>query len=230
MFKNKDLILDIRLKLYNMKNLHKFIPQNLRILNIADLDIFSLKYFIDNITDYKFIKNSSLQQLTIRINNTIQKFDEEIKLIFAKLFNINIQNLLIYLYTNIIIELEDYKAIIDLLQSNWIFCYCLSFNIKSKPIIKKNYSLTQKIKYIIPKEPEYSKLMKILDMLAGTVEKEEKKPASFSYINWCLKNAINKANKSKKVDFYTYKKISSNIFEYLYITNTPEVKFYEKDV
>ena len=169
------LILDIRLKLYNIKNLHKFIPQNLRILNIADLDIFSLKYFIDNITDYKFIKNSSLQQLTIRINNTIQKFDEEIKLIFAKLFNINIQNLLIYLYTNIIIELEDYKAIIDLLQSNWIYCYCLSFNIESRPIIKKNYSLTQKIKYIIPKEPEYSKLMKILDMLAGTVEKEEKK-------------------------------------------------------
>ena len=224
------LILDIRLKLYNIKNLHKFIPQNLRILNIADLDIFSLKYFVDNITDYKFIKNSSLQQLTIRINNTIQKFDEEIKLIFAKLFNINIQNLLIYLYTNIIIELEDYKAIIDLLQSNWIYCYCLSFNIESRPIIKKNYSLTKKIKYIIPKEPEYSKMTKILDMLAGTVEKEEKKPALFSFINWCLKNAINKANKSKKVDFYTYKKISSNIFEYLYITNTPEVKFYEKDV
>lgn len=229
--KNENLlILDIRLKFYNIKNLHKFIPQKLRILNIADLDIFSLKYFINNITDYKFIKNSSLQQLTIRINNTIQKFDEDIKLIMAKLFNINIQNLLIYLYTNIKLSLDDFKTVIDLLQNNWVFCYCLSFNSVSRPIIKKNYSLTKNIKYIIPKEPEYSKINKIFEMLEGKNENEEKKPAQFSYISWCLKYEINKANNSKEVDYYLYKKISSHIFQYLYITNIPEVNFYEKDV
>ena len=148
----------------------------------------------------------------------------------AKLFNINIQNLLIYLYTNIILSLDDFKAIIDLLQNNWVFCYCLSFNIKSSQIIKKNYSLTKNIKYIIPKEPEYSKINKIFEMLEGKNENEEKKPAQFSYISWCLKYEINKANNSKEVDYYLYKKISSHIFEYLYITNIPEVNFYEKDV
>ena len=223
---NNLLMMNLRFKFYNIRFLYKFIPEKLRILNIGDLDIFSFKNFVNDITKYKFVKNSSLQQLSIRINNTIQFFNEEIKLIMAKLFNINIENLLIYLYTNINLNPEEYKQIIDILQYNWIINYSLSFNSKSKQIIKDNIFLSYNLLTINPKEPAYSKKGNVKDFLAG---KKEKKLASFSYINFCLKNKFNNVNNSQQLDFYLQKKIFSKIFCYLYETRNAIVNFYEKE-
>ena len=222
---NKSLLmLNIRFKFYNIKNLYKFIPEQLRILILGDIDIFSFKYLVNNITKYKFIKSSSLQQLSLRINDIFQTFDKEIKLILAKLFNIHIQNLLIYLYTNIQINKDEFEEIIDILQNNWILCYNLSFNNKSKKIIKQNYYLLDDLESIIPREPEYSKLGFIFEELMN------KKENKIALINSCLKYFINKANNSKQIDFYLQKKISSNIFSYLYKTKKPIVNFHEKDI
>ena len=81
--KNENLlILDIRLKFYNIRNIHKFIPQKLKILYIGDFDAFSFGYFVDNITKYNFVKNTSLQQLSIKLNNNILILDEEIRIIY----------------------------------------------------------------------------------------------------------------------------------------------------
>ena len=217
-------MLNIRFKFYNIKNLYKFIPEQLRILILGDIDIFSFKYLVNNITKYKFIKASSLQQLSLRINDIFQTFDKEIKLILAKLFNIHIQNLLIYLYTNIQINKDEFEEIIDILQNNWILCYNLSFNNKSKKIIKQNYYLLDDLISIIPREPEYSKLGFIFEELMN------KKENKIALINSCLKYFINKANNSKQIDFYLQKKISSNIFSYLYKTKKPIVNFHEKDI
>ena len=227
--KNKKLlILDLHFKFYNIRNTHKFISQNLIILNIGDFDIISFKYFVDNITQYKFIKNTSLQQLSIKINKTIMQFNEEIKLTMAKLFNINIINLLICLYTNIQINLDEYQEIINLLQDNLIHSYNLSFNTNSEQLIKDNYQQTNKLICIEPKEPGYSKMINVLDSLDGT---KEKQTAEFPDINYCLNYKINKITyyNNIQIDFYLQKKITSNILKYLFITNKPTVNFYEKE-
>ena len=227
--KNKKLlILDLHFKFYNIRNTHKFISQNLIILNIGDFDIISFKYFVDNITQYKFIKNTSLQQLSIKINKTIIQFNEEIKLTMAKLFNINIINLLICLYTNIQINLDEYQEIINLLQDNLIHSYNLSFNTNSEQLIKDNYQQTNKLICIEPKEPGYSKMINVLDSLDGT---KEKQTAEFPDINYCLNYKINKITyyNNIQIDFYIQKKITSNILKYLFITNKPTVNFYEKE-
>ena len=228
--KNKKLlILDLHFKFYNVRNMHKFIPENLIILNIGDFDIITFKYFVNNIAQYKFVKNSSLQQLSIKINSTIIKYNQEIKLAMAKLFNINIENLLICLYTNIQINLTEYQEIINLLQDNLIHTYNLSFNINSEQIIKDNYHQTEKLICIEPKEPGYSKIINVLNSLDGT---NEKQMADFPDINWCLKYKINniiRNNNNIQIDFYTQKKIISKIFKYMFITNKPIVNFYEKE-
>ena len=227
--KNKKLlILDLHFKFYNIRNTHKFISQNLIILNIGDFDIISFKYFVDNITQYKFIKNTSLQQLSIKINKTIIQFNEEIKLTMAKLFNINIINLLICLYTNIQINLDEYEEIINLLQDNLMHSYNLSFNTNSEQLIKDNYQQTNKLICIEPKEPGYSKMINVLDSLDGT---KEKQTAEFPDINYCLNYKINKITfyNNIQIDFYIQKKITSNILKYLFITNKPTVNFYEKE-
>ena len=224
------LLLNIRIKFYYIKNIYKFIPEKLKILNIGDFDIFSLKFFVNKITEYEFIKNSSLQELSIKINDTIIKFNDELKLIFAKLFNIYIQNLILYLYTSIEINSKEFKEIIFFLKNNWIFKYSLSFNTKSKKVIKENYLLIKNLNYIIPKEPIYSGIFNIKDIIEGKKDKDQKKLASFTFINWSLKNYIIKTNNSKKIDFETYKKITSLIFGYLYTTGIPIVNFYENDI
>ena len=224
------LLLNIRIKFYYIKNIYKFIPEKLKILNIGDFDIFSLKFFVNKITEYEFIKNSSLQELSIKINDTIIKFNDELKLIFAKLFNIYIQNLILYLYTNIEINSKEFKEIIFFLKNNWIFKYSLSFNTKSKKVIKENYLLIKNLNYIIPKEPIYSGIFNIKDIIEGKKDEDQKKLASFTFINWSLKNYIIKTNNSKEIDFKTYKKITSLIFRYLYTTGIPIVNFYENDI
>ena len=76
MVKNQYLLfLNIRLKFYYIKNIYKFIPEKLRILKIGDFDIFSLKLFVGKITEYKFIKNYSLQPFSIKMNDKIIKFN-----------------------------------------------------------------------------------------------------------------------------------------------------------
>ena len=227
--KNKKLlILDLNFKFYNIRNIHKFIPQNLIILNIGDFDISTFKYFVNNITQYKFVKNTSLQQLSIKINSTIIKYNEEIQLTIAKLFNINIESLLICLYTNIEINLSAYQEIINILQDNLIHAYNLSFNKYSEQLIKDNYQQKEKLICIEPKEPGYSKMINVLNSLDGT---NEKQTADFPEINLCLKYKVNNIvqNNNIQIDFYTQKKIISNIFKYLFITNKPIVNFYEKE-
>ena len=227
--KNKKLlILDLNFKFYNVKNIHKFISQNLIILNIGDLDIYTFNYLVNNITKYNFVKNTSLQQISIKINSTIIKYNEEIKKTMAKLFNINIENLLICLYTNIQINLSEYQEIINLLQDNLIHTYNLSFNKTSEQLIKDNYNQTEELICIEPKEPGYSKMINVLNSLDGT---NEKQMADFPDLNWCLKYKINDIVKNNNIhiDFYIQKKVISDIFKYLFIANKPIVNFYEKE-
>lgn len=224
--KNKNLLnMNIKLKFYNLKYIHKFIHEKLKIIDIGDFDIFSLKYLVDNISQYRFIRNNSLQKLSISLNKTILNLNEEIKIIFAKLFNIKMQNLSLYLFTNIKIEINEFEEIYHMLNNNWINDFHLSFNQESTDIIKFYVSRNQSVKYIYPKEPDYSKTGNVLDVING---KEEKILADFVEINYCLDKAINKAKGSNSIDFYSRKNIISTIFSYLYMLKKTIIKFYEK--
>ena len=92
----------LQIKFYNIINIHKLISEKLEILKIGDLDLFSFKCLINNITKYKFCKNSNLNSISISLNRTIRVVNDDLKILLAKLFNIRIKNLLnINLFTNI---------------------------------------------------------------------------------------------------------------------------------
>jgi hypothetical protein len=218
---NKCLIkLNIQMKLYNIINIHKLISEKLKILNIGDFDLFSLKIFVENITNYNFCKISSLEEIGISLNKTIFKLDEDVKLIIAKLFNIKILNLSsINLYSNIEINKnEEFKEIISLLNNNWTPSYLFLINDKSNNIINNNSKLIKTVNYITRKTNNKNKKNENENQLDNTNE-----------IFRCLKLLLNKGN-GLKLDFFSKKNIISKILRYLYVSKPATITFkLEKD-
>ena len=218
---NKCLIkLNIQMKLYNIINIHKLISERLKILNIGDFDLFSLKIFVENITNYNFCKISSLEEIGISLNKTIFKLDEDVKLIIAKLFNIKILNLSsINLYSNIEINKnEEFKEIISLLNNNWTPSYLFLINDKSNNIINNNSKLIKTVNYITRKTNNKNKKNENENQLDNTNE-----------IFRCLKLLLNKGN-GLKLDFFSKKNIISKILRYLYVSKPATISFkLEKD-
>ena len=210
--------LNLQIKLYNISNIHKLLSEKLKIINIGDFDIFSLKIFVDNLTQYNFCKISSLEHIGISLNQTIIHLDEELKLILAKLFNIKIKNLSsINLFSNIDInENEEFEEIINLLNDNWIPTYLILLNDKYNNIINKNSQLLEQVKYISNKIKRNNNKNK-------SNENNNNSDAIFR----CLKLIFNKRN---GFDFYSKKKIISKILKYLYICKPVNISFdLEKD-
>ena len=207
--------LNIQIKFYNIINIHKLISEKLEILKIGDLDFFSLKCLINNITKYKFCKNSNLNSISISLNRTIRELNEDLKLILAKLFNIKIRNLSsINLFTNIEIHnKKDFKEIISLLEDNWISSYILIFNKNSNKIINDNKNLIKDILCIIPK----NKTVKNMNN-DNTEDISEK-------IQFYLKVIFNKKYGSKSFDFFTIKKLISTILKYIYKSKEASISF-----
>ena len=217
---NKCLIkLNFQIKLYNISNIHKLLSERLKIINIGDFDLFSLKIFIENLTKYNFCQISSLEHIGISLNKTIIHLDEDIKLIFAKLFNIKIKNLSsINLFSNIEINKnEEFEEIINLLNDNWIPSYLLLFDDKSKNIINNNSQLLKTVNYIANKIKKNNK------------NKKTENIDNAGQILRCLRLLFNKKN-DVILDFYSKKKIISNILKYLYICKPVNITFnLEKD-
>ena len=206
--------LSLQIKFYNMVNIHKLINEKLQILKIGDFDLFSLKYFVENITKYEFCKNSHLKVISISLNKMILYIDDEMQLVLAKLFYIKIQNLSsINLYTNIEVKNEKVsKQIISLLEDNWISSYKITFNLNSIYIRKNKLKLIKNIKYIISKKN-------------NKIEEKNNETDISGKIFLCLNNLFNKNYDAKILDFYKKKKIISNILKFLYISKTPSISF-----
>ena len=207
--------LNIQIKFYNIINIHKLISEKLEILKIGDLDFLSFKCLVNNITKYKFCKNSNLNSISISLNRTIREVNDEMKLILAKLFNIKIRNLSnMNLFTNFeIYKQRDFKEIISLLEDNWISSYMIIFNKNSNSIINENKNLIKGIEYIIPK-------YKVIQ------NNNNDNAEDFNVkIQLYLKAIFNKKYGSKYLDFVTNKKLISKILKYIYISKETTISF-----
>ena len=215
---NKNICLEnlsLQIKFYNIINIHKLISQKLKILNIGDFDLVSLKHFVDNISKYNFCKSSSLEQISVSINKTIIKLNDEIKILIAKLFYIKIINLsLINLYTNIEInKKEEFEEILGIICDNWISSYLFILNDKSKNIIENYLKKYIYLSYITRRIKTKNK-DNIIYIDSEITDK------IFLY----LKIMFNK--KCKKLDFLSKKKIISKILKFLYISARPTYNFF----
>ena len=208
--------LKIQMKFYNIINVNKLISNKLKIINIGDLDLFSLNHLVDNIDKYNFCKNSLLEQISISLNKTIIKLEDKIKLLIAKLFFIKIKNLsLISLYTNIEIKSkEEFEELIKIINFNWISSYMIIFNEKSNNIINNNSNLYKNanLNYITPK------------IKLSTNDKISTNKDISDEIFVCLKKLFNKGL-GKTLDYFSKKKIISKIINYLYISKELKLNF-----
>ena len=205
----------LQIKFYNIINIHKLISEKLEILKIGDLDFLSFKCLVNNITKYKFCKNSNLNSISISLNRTIREVNDEMKLILAKLFNIKIRNLSnMNLFTNFeIYNQRDFKEIISLLEDNWISSYMIIFNKNTNSIINENKNLIKGIEYIIPK-------YKVIQ------NNNNDNAEDFNVkIQLYLKAIFNKKYGSKYLDFVTNKKLISKILKYIYISKETTISF-----
>ena len=202
--------LNLELKFYNIRNLHKLIGNNLQILKIGNFDIFSLKYFVENISKYKFYQNTNLIELTIQLDKSITTLNDELLLILAKLFNVKIKSLIyIYFYSRIILNQKDFEKIVYILDHNLISIFLLIFHDSSSSIINKNIKLIDKLSCVLSKEFNQN--------IYGNNDAFE--------IYWYLLYLFNKKYKEKSLDFFAIKKLISIIFKYLYVPQQPKVKF-----
>ena len=145
--------LSIHFQFYNISNINNFINTRLQIINIGDLDLYTFKALCNNICSPLFNLNSSLQQLSIGLLNSITNFSLEIKLLFRKLFNIKIRNLIkLNLYTNLIINDEinsDY--LFQILNDNWISEYTILLNHESEEtMLDIGFNYKDKLLFFVP--------------------------------------------------------------------------------
>ena len=129
--------LNIQFQFHKMSYIKNMISINLFVLNIGDLDIFSFYKLVIYLTSYKFSIQSNLSQLSIKLIGAITNFNAQLKIIFQKLFNINLRNLLeLKLFTNLIIDKKsNYLFLTKLLENNWIPSYIITLNEKSQKTV-----------------------------------------------------------------------------------------------
>ena len=137
-YNSKTIInLNLEFQFYKISNIKTIISPNLFTLSIGDLDLFSLDNLVNYLTSYNFSSQSNLSHLSIKLIGAITNFNTQIKMIFQRLFNLNLKNLLkLNLFTNIIIDKKtNYLFLIKILSYNWIPSYVITLNEKSKKAV-----------------------------------------------------------------------------------------------
>ena len=131
--------LTLQMQFYQSSSIISFLNSRLRILNIGNLDLSTFRVLCDYISNYKFCKNSSLQNLTIGLLGCITEFTNEIKELFGKLFRIKINSLIsLSILTEIhLVEEKEYLDLLGLINYNWISKYIIKFDDSSKVIYSK---------------------------------------------------------------------------------------------
>ena len=220
--------LSLHFQFYQMPNITNFISTRIQILNIGDLDIYTLKIFCDKICSPIFNLNSLLQQLSIGILNSIINFSIELKLLLRKLFNVKIKNLLsLNLYSNIIIDNEiDYDYLLQILNNNWISEYNIILNYKSEFMMASFSDDVTNIKFFVPHNLE-KKLLDPDDIMALNdnpiaLEVDNNKDyydEAYWYLKYLFENVYVDKIKSEKRN----KNMIMGILKYLYFLKTPKI-------
>ena len=222
--------LSIQMQFYQIVNINNFVTTRLKFLNIGDLDIPTLKLLTDNISSYKFNKNSCLEKLEIGLLSVITDFTFELKRIFEKLFRIKIKNFVsLSLYTNLYIRDKfQYLYLLKILDKNWISEYKIIFNNYSQMILNENKSKLDKINYLVPhnleiKLLEDQDLMKIKNNKNNIMKNINKNIDIYDDSYWCLKYMFDKVHTDNLKNEERTKEMIYDILKYIYFIKTPKV-------
>ena len=220
--------LSLQMQFYKIENINNFITTKLKILNIGDLDMPTLKLLSDNISSYDFNKKSSLEKLSIGLINAITEFNIDVKLIFEKLFNIKIKNLVsLNIFTNIYIRNKfQYIYLLRILNYNWISEYKIIFNRCSHEILNENKLKLQKLNFLVPHNLE-GQLLIDEDLLKinqkNFVENIDKNLDTYDEAYWCLKHVFDKVHTDILTNNERTKKIIFDILKYIYFIKAPKI-------
>ena len=209
--------LNIQFQFYQINYIKNLISTNLFSLNIGDLDIFTFDKLVNYLTSYNFSIQSNLSYITIKLIGAITNFNTQIKLIFQKLFNINLRNLIkLNLFTNLIINKKmNYLFLNKLLQNNWISNYVITLNEQSKKIINYyNIFGRKKILFLVSES-----IQNIVFKESGNFIVRRNKFHS-SEIYWILKILfINKQrNNYTYLGYFEIQYLIFTILKYLFLT------------
>ena len=222
--------LSLQMQFYKILNIKNFITPTLKILNIGDLDLLTLKSLCNYICNPDFNKNSALEKLTIGIMNVITDFSFDIKLIFEKLFKIKIQNFVsLSIFTNIeIINKYQYLYLLKILNNNWISEYRITFNKKSQIIINENKDKINELNYIVPHNLE-GKLLEDKDLLNigknnnAALKEINKNSDLYDESYWSLKYLFDKRYTDNLKNEERNKQIIFDILKYIYFIKKPKI-------
>ena len=226
--------LSLHMQFYQIVNIKIFLTSKLKILNLGDLDVLTLKLFCKNICNDDFNRKSSLEKLTIGLNNSITDFNLDIKLSFEKLFKLKIKNFFyLCIFTNIeIISKYQYLYLLRILNNNWIPEYRITFNKSSNAIINdaENKKELKKLYYLIPHNME-EKFLEDVDILK--LKEKDKNNILIQGINknpdindscyWSLKYVFEHSHTDNLRNDERTKKMIFDILKYIYFIKNPKV-------
>ena len=222
--------LSLQFQFYQIKNINNFIGQNLTILKLGDMDIYTLKELSKYLCSFRFFHNSKLRNLTIGLLYFITHFNKEIEFLLNEIFSIKIKTLLeINIYTNIIIK--EQNSFYKILKNNWIYSCNLFLNDKSEIFWKRDLSakktnkiIDKKILYLLHHELEEERLTPNEVALRNKIKLTKTDCQIAFYLKYLL---IFKYSKEKKIklSYYDQKKIIFNILKYLYFTKTSKIEY-----
>ena len=208
--------LSLQLKFYKIEKIKNFISTRLKVLNIGDLDLTTLKILVNNICNYNFYKKSVLQKLSISILSEITRFNGDIKFIFENLFKIKMKNFVsLNIFTNIDINDKfQYLYLLKLLNNNWISEYRITFNKNSKNLLNENQNEIKKLEYLVPHNLE-------IKLIENIIIKENPDKDDDAY--WYIKYLFNKVDKEHFADDERIKQMIFDILKYIYFVRNPKV-------
>ena len=216
--------LTLQMQFYNLQSVSSFLNGRLRILNIGNMDLFTFKNFCYSITKYRFNKNSSLQELSIGLIGSITEFNEEIKFLFRKLFEIKINSLSkLTLFTGLCLTDKNmYIDFLKLMNYNWITNYIITFDDSSNNIFENEKNSLDKLRSLVPcflekRMKEYKNIKNRTDIYDND---------SYWFLKYLFKHKykLYKSDKQKeKSDDELIKEIVFNILSYVYISQIPKI-------
>jgi hypothetical protein len=229
---NKSLeVLSLQAQFYKIEYINNFVNANLKILNIGDLDIYTLKMLSEYICTDDFNRSSSLESLSIGLSGALTYFNTDLKIIFEKLFRIKIQNLTkLNIYTNIFISDKfQYFYLLKILDCNWISEYNITFNFNSKNLLFENKNKLNDLQFLVPHHLEGKllvdeDLVKIKDK--SFIEKIDKNEDMLDEAYWCLKHIFDHVHVDKITNGERTKFIIYNILKYIYFIKPPKVNHF----
>ena len=221
-------VLSLQAQFNKIDYIINFVNSNLKILNLGDLDIYTLKMLSEYICTDDFNKKSSLEILSINLSNAVTDFNTELKIILEKLFRIKIQNLTkLNIYTNIFFSDKfKYLSLLKIIDCNWISEYNITFNSSSEKILSDNKNKLETLKFLVPHHLEGKllideDLIKIKDK--SFIEKIDKNEDMEDGAYWVLKDIFDHHHVDKITNGERTKLLIYNILKYIYFVKAPKI-------